>query len=74
MAKNWIQKAIKHPGALTKKANKAGKSPMAFAAAHKHDSGKMEQQARLALMLRKMHGSGPFTMMELKQGYKCLAK
>ena len=52
MAKHWIQGAIKHPGALTKKAEKAGKSPMAFARTHKHDSGKTGQQARLAMVLR----------------------
>lgn len=51
----WIQKAIKHPGALTKKANKAGESPMGFAREHMHDSGKTGQQARLAITLRKMH-------------------
>lgn len=51
----WIQGAIKHPGALTKKANAAGKSPMAFASAHKHDSGKTGKQARLALVLKGLH-------------------
>lgn len=30
--KKWIQKAIKHPGALTKKAKAAGMSVAAFAA------------------------------------------
>src|ERR1700704_4412776 len=67
---NWIKKAIKHPRALTKKATSAGKSPMAFASAHKHDSGKTGQQARLAMTLRSMHGSGPFSEAEKKQGYK----
>jgi hypothetical protein len=55
MAKNWIQGAIKKPGALTAQANKAGQSPMEFAAAHKGDSGKTGQRARLALTLRGMH-------------------
>ena len=31
MAKHWIAGAIKHPGALTKKAHAAGESPMGFA-------------------------------------------
>jgi len=55
MAKNWIKGAIKHPGALTKKATAAGKSPMAFAQQHKGDSGTTGRQARLAVNLRKMH-------------------
>ena len=54
-SKKWIQKAIKHPGALTKKAHKAGESPMAYAREHAHDSGKTGKQARLAMTLRKMH-------------------
>lgn len=52
--KNFIAGAIKHPGALTRKAKKAGESPMAFAAAHKGDSGTTGKQARLALTLRKL--------------------
>lgn len=55
MAKHWIAGAIKHPGALTKQAKAAGKSPMTFAAEHKGDSGTMGKRARLALTLRKMH-------------------
>lgn len=54
MAKQWIQKAIKHPGALTKKAKKAGESPMEYASEHKGDKGKTGKQARLALTLRKL--------------------
>lgn len=50
--KNWIQKAIKKPGALTKSAKAAGMSPMAFAKAHAKDSGKTGARARLALMLQ----------------------
>jgi len=53
--KKWIAGAIKHPGALTASAKKAGQSPMEFAAAHKHDSGKTGQRARLALTLRGFH-------------------
>ena len=50
--KNWIAGAIKHPGALTKKAKAAGQSPMGFAAAHKNDPGTTGKQARLAITLR----------------------
>lgn len=57
MAKQWIKGAIKHPGALTKKANAAGESPMAFARAHQHDKGTTGRQARLAITLRTIaHG------------------
>jgi hypothetical protein len=49
---NWIKGAIKHPGALTKKAHAAGESPMAFAREHKGSAGKTGQQARLAMTLR----------------------
>jgi hypothetical protein len=52
MAKNWIAGAIKHPGALTRKAKKAGESTGAFASEHKHDSGKTGNQARLAMVLK----------------------
>jgi hypothetical protein len=52
MAKLNIKSAIKHPGALTKKAHAAGMSPMAFAREHEHDSGKTGQQARFAITLR----------------------
>lgn len=55
VAKNFIAKAIKHPGALTRKAKAAGKSPMEFAREHKGDSGTTGKQARLAITLRKMH-------------------
>lgn len=51
----WIQGAIKHPGALTKKAKKAGESPMEFAKEHMHAPGTTGKQARLAMTLRKMH-------------------
>lgn len=54
MAKRWISGAIKHKGALTAEAHKAGMSPMAFAEKHKHDSGVTGRRSRLALTLRKM--------------------
>ena len=51
---NWIKGAIKHPGALTRKAKKAGETPHQFAEAHKHDKGQTGKQARLAITLGKM--------------------
>jgi len=54
MARKWISKAIRHPGALTRKAKAAGESPMTFAEKHKHDSGATGRQARLAITLRRM--------------------
>ena len=50
----WIQKAIKHPGALTKKAHAAGMTPSAFAKKHAHDSGTTGKQSRLAQTLSKL--------------------
>lgn len=55
MAKHWISGAIKHKGALTRKAKAAGQSPMTFAHEHEHDSGTTGRQARLAVTLRGMH-------------------
>ena len=53
--KNWIKGAIKHPGALTAAAKKAGESTSEYEEKHKHDSGKAGKRARLALTLKKMH-------------------
>lgn len=50
----WIQKAIKNPGALTRKAKAAGMTPLEFARKHAHDPGKTGKQARLALTLSKL--------------------
>ena len=50
--KNWIAGAIKHPGAETAAAKKAGMSVQAYAQKHKHDSGKAGKRARLALTLK----------------------
>ncbi len=47
-----IAKAIKRPGALTRKAKKAKMSVQAFAEKHKHDSGPTGRQARFALVLK----------------------
>lgn len=51
----WIQGAIKHPGAFTAKAKKAGKSVAAFAKEKASAPGALGKQARLAQTLRKMH-------------------
>ena len=55
----WIQGAIKHPGAFTKKAKSHGMSTSAFAnkvLGNKEDyPAKTEKQAQLAKTLKKMH-------------------
>ena len=45
---------VKHPGALTAAAKKAGMSTQAYAQKHKHDSGTTGAQARLAITFKKM--------------------
>jgi hypothetical protein len=57
MAKsNWIQGAIKHPGAFTRKAKAAGKSVSEYAtsalAEGSHASATTKRQASLAKTLR----------------------
>ena len=55
MAKRkWIKKAIKHPGALTRKAKAAGMSVMAYARAHRKSKGTTGKQSRLAITLSKL--------------------
>lgn len=55
---NWIAKAIRHPGALTRKAKAAGETPREFAQEHRGDKGTTGKQSRLALTLMKMHHKG----------------
>ena len=55
MSKKWIAGAIRHPGAFSAKAKKAGMSTAAFAAKHSGDSGTLGKQARLAKTLMGMH-------------------
>lgn len=50
----WIAAAIKHPGALTRKAKAAGMGTQAYAQAHKGSKGTTGKQARLAITLSKM--------------------
>lgn len=51
MAEKFIQKAIKHPGAMTKSAKREGVSNSKYEQEHKHDSGKAGKRARFALLL-----------------------
>jgi hypothetical protein len=53
--KNFIQSAIKHPGAMTAQAKSEGVSNGAFEQEHKHDAGKAGQRARFALVLKGLH-------------------
>jgi hypothetical protein len=53
--KKWIAGAIKKPGALTRQAKAAGKTPIAFARSKKSAPGKTGQRARLALTLSKLN-------------------
>lgn len=52
--KNFIAKAIKHPGAERRAAAKAGMSTHAYMEKHKHDSGTAGKRARLGLTLSRM--------------------
>lgn len=53
MAEKWMQDAVKRPGALTQKANKAGETPMQFAREHYHSKGLTGEQARYAVNAQK---------------------
>lgn len=50
---HWMQNAVKRPGALTKKANAAGESPMGFARKNYHAKGRTGEQARFAVNAQK---------------------
>lgn len=56
---DWIKNAIKHPGALTKKAHNAGMSVSAYASKVLKKGSKAstqtKRQASLAKTLKKMH-------------------
>lgn len=49
-----IKKAVKRPGALTRKAKAAGMSVQAYAKKHKNDKGLTGKQARFAITLKKI--------------------
>lgn len=52
--KDWIAGAIKHPGAETAAARRAGMTTHAYEEKHKHDPGKAGDRARLGLRLTTM--------------------
>lgn len=52
MAKKWIQKAIKRPGALTRKAKAANKSISEFCAKLEGKSTRTKRQCALAKTLK----------------------
>lgn len=54
MARLNIKKAIKRPGALTRKAKAAGMGTMAYARKHAHDKGLTGKQSRFAITLVKL--------------------
>lgn len=54
MAKNWVQGAIKRPGAFSAKAKAAGMSTRAYAQKMQGKGGRTGAQARLALTLMGM--------------------
>ena len=52
--KNWIQGAIRHPGAFTRKAKGAKMSTGAYARKMQAVGGQTGRQARLALILQRL--------------------
>lgn len=66
VSKDWIQGAVKRPGALTKKANKAGMGVQAFAREHAHDKGLTGQQARLAQTFSKLRKAASGAVIEVE--------
>lgn len=54
MAKKWIAKAIKHPGAEKRAAAVAGETTQQYMEQHKGDSGTAGKRARLGLALSRM--------------------
>lgn len=54
MAKKFIAKAIKHPGAMTAAAKREGLSNSEYEEKHKGDSGTSGKRARLAITLKHM--------------------
>lgn len=54
MAENFIKKAIKHPGAETEAAKRAGMSTHEYMEKHKGDKGTAGKRARLGLTLSKL--------------------
>lgn len=59
MAKDWIQGAVKHSGAMTAAAKSEGVSNSSYESEHQHDSGKAGDWARLAIVLKGLKHAGP---------------
>ena len=55
--KNWIKGAIKHPGAFSAKAKRAGETTAQFAKEKAHAPGTLGKQARLAQTLGKLRSN-----------------
>lgn len=55
MAKNWIAGAVKHPGAMTAAAKRAGESNSEYEQQHKDEGGKAGERARFALTMKGLH-------------------
>jgi len=51
---NWIKGAIKHPGAFSAKAKRAGMSTSAYAQKEKHAGGTLGREANLAQTLGRL--------------------
>lgn len=58
MAADFIQTAVKHPGAATAAAKAEGLSVHDWAVKHQHDPGTTGRRARLALTLEGMNHGG----------------
>ena len=58
MAKNWIAGAIRHPGAMTRKAKKEGVSNRTFEQEHKGESGTAGRERGWQLRLAVSTASG----------------
>jgi hypothetical protein len=56
MSKDWIKRAIKRPGALTKKAKKSGKTVKGFIKSYKGTDSRTLRQINLAKTLNKIRG------------------
>lgn len=55
MAKDWIENAIKKPGALKRAAMRAKEGTQQYAEKNKDASGVTGKRSRLALTLARMH-------------------
>jgi hypothetical protein len=54
LTRKWIQGAVEHPGAATRKAAAEGLTVHEWASRHRHDKGRTGEQARLALTLERV--------------------